>query len=358
VSEPRRTGKASSRPAARRSRASGELERVERFLREIRPDAAEPRVGYVAEIVSTALRLLGESMPLADVRLVNTSIRELRYAFSVFARHRHVRKVTTFGSARTSPEHPAYLQARDFARRIADEGYYVITGAGGGIMRACQEGAGRERSFGLNIRLPFEQKPNEIIAGDPKLVTFKYFFTRKLLFVKEADALVLFPGGFGTLDEAFEGLTLIQTGKAEPMPIVMLDEPGGQYWKHWLAYVRDHLLRNKLVSEEDFSLFKVTDSVEEAVAEITGYYRAYHSSRYVGHRLVIRLTRHPDAALLARIEREFSDLVDSGGFEVRGPLPEEDDDETRDLPRLIFHFNRMNCGRLRQLIDVLNAAAG
>ncbi|MGH7819344.1 MAG: LOG family protein, partial [Candidatus Binatia bacterium] len=292
--------------------------------------------------------------PLADVRLLNSALRELRYAFRLFARYRHVRKVTTFGSARTPDGAPAYDQAREFSRRICDEGFMVITGAGGGIMRACQEGAGRERSFGVNIRLPFEQRPNEIIADDPKLITFKYFFTRKLLFVKEADAVVLFPGGFGTHDEAYECLTLVQTGKAAPMPIVFLDAPGGDYWTTWLRYVENHLLAGGLVSEEELALFRVTDDAAEAVAEIRNFYRVYHSSRYVGPKLVIRLNRRPSDAVIEHLDREFSDLLVSGRFEVGGPLPEEQADETAALPRLVLHFNRLNAGRLRQMIDFVN----
>jgi hypothetical protein len=303
----------------------------------------------------TAIRLLEDGTPLADVRLLNAAMRELRYAFRLFARYRDTRKVTTFGSARTAQSAPAYVQAREFARRICDEGFMVITGAGGGIMRACQEGAGRERSFGVNIRLPFEQRPNEIIADDPKLVTFKYFFTRKLLFVKEADAVVLFPGGFGTHDEAYECLTLVQTGKAEPMPIVFVDAPGGDYWTTWQRYVESHLLAGGLVSEEDLALFRVTDDVEEAVAEIRNFYRVYHSSRSVGQKLVIRLNRRPSDAVIERLDREFADLLVSGRFEVGDALPEEQADETSALPRLVLHFNRLNVGRLRQMIDFLNA---
>ena len=238
------------------------LDRVEAFLREVRPDAPEPTAQYVRELMVTAIRLLDDKTPLADVRLLNAAMRELRYAFRVFAEYRHVRKVTTFGSARTALDAPEYLQAKKFAARIADEGYMVITGAGGGIMRACQEGAGRGRTFGVNIRLPFEQKANEFIADDPKLVSFKYFFTRKLLFIKEADAVVLFPGGFGTLDEGYEALTLVQTGKAEPVPIVFLDSPGGDYWTMWRDSILTRLFKNGLISAEDFSLFKITYDVE------------------------------------------------------------------------------------------------
>jgi len=222
-------------------------------------------------------------------------------------------------------------------------------------MRACQAGAGRERSFGVNIRLPFEQKPNEFIADDPKVVTFKYFFTRKLLFVKEADAVALFPGGFGTLDETYECLTLVQTGKAGPMPIIFVDAPGGHYWRSWLDYVETHLLRNNLISEEDLSLFRVTDDVAEAAEEIRRFYRIYHSSRYVGENLVIRLTRAPSAELLERVQSDFADLPLNGRFQLGRALAEEDRDDTAPLPRLIFQFNRVNFGRLRQLIDFLNA---
>jgi uncharacterized protein (TIGR00730 family) len=342
--------------AARRPRQSATLERVERFLREIRPDAPEPAAQYVRELMVTAIRLLEDRTPIADVRLLNAAVRELRYAFRVFARFRGIRKVTIFGSARTAETDPAYRQAEEFARRIADEGYMLITGAGGGIMRACQAGAGRERSLGVNIRLPFEQKPNEFIADDPKLMTFKYFFTRKLLFVKEADAVVLFPGGFGTLDETYECLTLLQTGKAGPMPIVFVDAPGGTYWNAWLDYVKDQLLRQDLISEQDLSLYRVTDDVTVAVDEIRRFYSVYHSSRYVGERLVIRLTRAPGNELLERLHTDFADLAASGRFQLTHALAEEDRDDTLQLPRLVFHFNRVNYGRLRQMIDFLNAS--
>jgi uncharacterized protein (TIGR00730 family) len=342
--------------AARRRRQSAALERVEAFLREIRPDAPEPAAQYVRELMVTAIRLLEDRTPIADIRLLNAAVRELRYAFRIFARFRGTRKVTTFGSARTAETDPVYRQAEEFARRIAGAGYMVITGAGGGIMRACQAGAGRERSFGVNIRLPFEQKPNEFIADDPKLMTFKYFFTRKLLFVKEADAVVLFPGGFGTLDETYECLTLVQTGKAAPMPIVFVDAPGGTYWNAWRDYVKDRLLHQNLISEEDLSLYRVTDDVDVAVDEVRRFYSVYHSSRYVGERLVIRLTRPLGDDVLERLHTDFADLATSGRFQLTHSLAEEDRDETVELPRLVFHFNRTNFGRLRQMIDFLNTS--
>ena len=198
---------------------------------------------YLREILTTVLRLARDQASVGDLKIITTALKEMRYAFKVFAPYRHIRKVSTFGSARTKEDAPEYRQAKEFAERICREGFMLLTGAGGGIMRACQEGSGRERSFGVNIRLPFEQSPNEFIERDPKLVSFKYFFTRKLMFIKEADAIVLFPGGFGTHDEGFESLTLVQTGKSRPMPIVFLDAPRGTYWKTWKRYVEDHLLR-------------------------------------------------------------------------------------------------------------------
>ena len=331
------------------------LTRLEQFLREVRPDAAEPAAQYVRELMVSAIRLLEDGTPIADIRLLNAAVRELRYAFRVLAPDRGVRKVTTFGSARTAETDPTYKQAEEFARRVADAGFFVTTGAGGGIMRACQSGAGRARSFGLNIRLPFEQKANDVIAGDAKLVTFRYFFTRKLLFLKEASAVALFPGGFGTLDEAFECLTLVQTGKTGPMPIVCIDAPGGRYWTAWNDYVRNHLLHNGLISEEDLALYRVTDDAAQAVEEIRDFYRVYHSSRYVGDKLVMRLTRSPGQPALERIAHDFADIAAGGRFQlVPRALPEEDADETAALPRLVFQFNRVNCGRLRQLIDVVN----
>ena len=320
-------------------RADGSLAREERLVR---------------EMIETCLKLLRDGTRLGDVKLLNAALRELRYAFKVFTPYRLVRKVSVFGSARLAQDTAPCRTAHEFARRIAAEGYMIITGAGSGIMRACQEGAGRERSFGVNIRLPFEQSPNEFISEDPKLLTFRYFFTRKLMFIKEADAAVLFPGGFGTHDEAYECLTLVQTGKTKPMPIVFLDAPRGTYWKTWKRYVEDHLLRPRLISEEDMALFRVTTSVDEAVDEITRFYRVYHSARTVGRRLVIRLTRPVPKALVEALSREFADILLSGGIVQSPALEEEDEPELSALPRLVLTFNRTDFGRLRQLIDRIN----
>jgi uncharacterized protein (TIGR00730 family) len=313
------------------------------------------REALAREMVATALKMLRDEANVGDFKLLNAAVRELRYAFNVFQRYRDVRKVSIFGSARTPATDPAYGAAQEFARHITEQGFMVITGAGGGIMRAAQEGAGRERSFGVNIRLPFEQEPNEFIAKDPKLVTFRYFFTRKVMFVKEADAVVLFPGGFGTMDEAYESLTLVQTGKSKPMPIVFLDAPGGTYWKTWERYVHDHLLRRRLVSPHDLALFRVTTSIAEAVNEVTSFYRVYHSSRYVGDRFVIRLRRPVSPEQLERWTADFVDLLRGGGIEQRGPLEEEQEPELDELPRLVLRYDAGRPGRLRQLIDRINA---
>ncbi len=312
----------------------------------------------VQQFKETADKLIRDHANRGDVKLLTTAFKELRYSFKVFAAYRNRRKVTVFGSARLGPEHPACVQAVDFSRRMAEAGYMVITGAANGIMEAGHVGAGRENSIGVNILLPFEQSANAVIAGDVKLMHLKYFFTRKLLFVKEADAVALFPGGFGTQDEGFEVLTLVQTGKSHLFPIVMVDEPGGDYWRLWLRYIEEALLARGLISPEDLSLFKVTDSAEEAAAEILGFYRVYHSMRYVRGELILRLQHALSEALLGRVRREFADIVVAGTFEQSGALPEEAAETSlAALPRLRFRFDRRNMGRLRQLVNLINREA-
>lgn len=342
-------------PASARPLRAQEI--VAQVLAAAGPLGSRQQERCLREILTTVVRLIRDDAATGDLKIINAALKELRYAFRVFAPYRHVRKVSAFGSARTKATAPAYRQAKEFAERICREGFMVLTGAGGGIMRACQEGSGRERSFGVNIRLPWEQGANEFIARDPKLVTFKYFFTRKLMFIKEADAIVLFPGGFGTHDEGFESLTLVQTGKSRPLPIVFLDAPRARYWKTWKRYVDDHLLRPGLISGDDMQLFKVTDDIDEAVAEIRGFYRVYHSSRYVGDRFVIRLNAALPLALVERLNAEFRDVLQEGAFEVAEALPaEQGEPEIAHLPRLVFRFNRMRFGRLREMIDVINRA--
>ncbi len=319
---------------------------------ERRPVSTEQLVQQIKE---TADKFLRDNASRGDVKLVSTAIKELRYALKVFAPYRNTRKLTIFGSARTARDHPAYRHAVEFARRMAAEGYMVVTGAASGIMEAGHVGAGVEKSLGVNILLPFEQAANTVIAGDGKLVHLKYFFTRKLMFIKEADAVALLPGGFGTLDEGFEVLTLVQTGKSHLFPIVLIDEPGGDYWRLWLEFVEKVLLSRGLISPPDLSLFKITDSVEEAVQEITGFYRVYHSMRYVGDHLVLRLQQAPAEEDLDWIRREFSDILAGGTFELTPALPAEaNDTHVAQMPRLRFRFDRKSLGRLRMLIDHLN----
>jgi uncharacterized protein (TIGR00730 family) len=309
----------------------------------------------IQQIQETAARLAADRPSRGDLKLISRAVRELRYAFKVFSPYRKQRKVAMFGSARTPPEHPAYRQAVEFARQMADRGWLVITGAASGIMEAGHLGAGRECAMGLNILLPCEQQPNPVIAGDPKLVYMKYFFTRKLMFVKESNAICLLPGGFGTLDEGFEVLTLLQTGKRDIIPVVLLDQPGGDYWTNFHRFIDSELLERGMIDPDDRCLYRLVHRADDAVAEILGFYRAYHSMRYVRDKLVIRLNQPLSASLLAELNAEFRDLLREGEFQLTGPLPEEKSEpELAGLPRLTFCFNRRNYGRLRQLIDRLN----
>jgi uncharacterized protein (TIGR00730 family) len=309
----------------------------------------------IAQIKETADKLIRDRANRGDVKLLSTALRELRYSFKIFSAYRGRRKATVFGSARLPLDHPACVAAVEFGRRLAQAGFMIITGAANGIMEAGHIGAGREASIGVNILLPFEQEANSIIAGDTKLMHLKYFFTRKLLFVKESDAVALFPGGFGTQDEGFEVLTLVQTGKSHLFPIVMVDEPGGDYWTRWLRYIEDVLLARQLISPTDLALFKVTDSVDVAVKEVLDFYRVYHSMRYVRGELVLRLQRAIADATLKEIRAEFKDILSTGTFEQTQALPAEaTDPHLAHLPRLVFRYNRRSMGRLRMLIDAIN----
>lgn len=322
-----------------------------------RPEPNEEQQHYLTDILATVHQLGAATTSVGDLKIVAGVLREMAAAFRVFSQYHGVPKVSTFGSARTEPGDQIFQLAERFAQQIADAGFMVITGAGPGIMEACQRGAGRERSFGVNIRLPFEQSANAVIEGDPKLLTFRYFFTRKLFFLKEAHAVVLFPGGFGTHDEGFETLTLLQTGKTRPMPLVLLDEPQGTYWKTWQRYVEEHILRRGMIGRDDLALYKVTDDVATAVREITGFYRVYHSSRFVRHHFVMRLHRLLPPELVQRLAEEFRDIVTDGVIEQRAAFfAERNEPEIFHLPRLVFRFDRMHYGRLRQLIDRVNEA--
>ncbi|MCZ6787670.1 MAG: LOG family protein [Planctomycetota bacterium] len=308
---------------------------------------------FVHEILVTAIRLVRDGMPRGDAKFLNSALKELRHSFRVFKPFSHVRKVACFGSARTPTDHPEWKLAYEFANRITEAGWMVITGAGDGIMGAAQGGAGRDKSFGVNIRLPFEQAANKVIAGDKKLINFRYFFTRKVIFLKESHAIALFPGGFGTHDEGFEALTLVQTGKAQLLPIVFIDPKGGNYWRDLDDYVRKHLLARGMISPEDIHLYLVTDDLDEALHEILNFYSNYHSSRFVDDLLVLRVQHAPTEAQLESLNDEFSDIVNNGGIEVRDAFPEED--EALEYPRVVFEYDRKSTGRLRQLVNTLNS---
>jgi uncharacterized protein (TIGR00730 family) len=319
---------------------------------------ADKNPELIEEMIVTALKIARDEMGVADLKLINRSLKELRYAAKVFAPYSEKRKVAIFGSARTPADAAQFQMAEEFGRQIVAHNFMVITGGGDGIMGAAQRGAGRENSFGLNIRLPFEQKANPIIEGDGKLINFNYFFTRKLNFVKETHALALFPGGFGTMDEGFEVLTLMQTGKARIIPMVLLDMPKGRYWETWMKFVRDDMFKLGYLSPEDFSLFKLCHSVSEAVTEIVRFYKNYHSLRWVGHELVLRIYQPLSGKVLVDINKKFADIVREGKIVQGNALPQEQNEpEIAHLPRLILTPHRRDFGRFRELIDAINAAA-
>jgi uncharacterized protein (TIGR00730 family) len=319
---------------------------------------ADKNPELIEEMIVTALKIARDEMGVADLKLINRSLKELRYAAKVFAPYSDRRKVAVFGSARTSPDSGDFQMAEEFGRQIVAHNFMVITGGGDGIMGAAQRGAGRENSFGLNIRLPFEQKANPIIEGDGKLINFNYFFTRKLNFVKETHALALFPGGFGTMDEGFEVLTLMQTGKARIIPMVLIDIPKGKYWETWMKFVRDDMFKLGYLSAEDFSLFKLCHTVADAVDEIVHFYKNYHSVRWVGRQLVLRISQPLADKSLVDINKQFRDLVREGQITQGSALHQEQNEpEIAHLPRLILTPHRRDFGRFRQLIDVINAAS-
>ena len=310
----------------------------------------------VREMILAALKAGQENNNKAGLKLMNATLKEMRFTSKVFGPYRNRKKVTVFGSARTKSHELAYRMARLFGQKLSESGYMVITGGGPGIMYAVNEGAGPEHSFGVNIRLPFEQKSNPILQGNPRNINYKYFFNRKVAFLKESDAVALFPGGFGTLDEAMETLTLVQTGKRNPLPLVLVDEPGGTYWSHWIEFLKDELLARGNISETDFNLFDLVYSAEDAVSKIERFYFRYHSLRYVEGQLVLRLNAALDQQRIETLKADFSDmLTPDGDLRLSGPLPTEmDEPEVAHLPRLIVDFNRHDFGRLKALIDEIN----
>jgi uncharacterized protein (TIGR00730 family) len=308
-------------------------------------------------MVDSLADLAREGTSVGDLKIANAALGEMAEAFRVFRPYRHIRKMTMFGSARTRPDDPVYILARNLAAHLAAADWMVVTGAGPGIMAAGLEGAGRDHAFGVNIRLPNEGDANPFIAQDPKLVEMRYFFTRKLMLIKESHAYAILPGGFGTQDESFELLTLLQTGKAEPAPVVMVETPGGTYWKGWQRFVEEDAIAAGWVSPDDRALYRVVNTVDEASEEVLGFYRNYHSCRWVGDLLVLRVQTAPSRAELADLNKRFGDIVVRGSIRAAGPFPPERNDHP-ELPRLALRFDRFHFSRLRLLIDAINQCTG
>ena len=315
-----------------------------------------PRPEIVREMIIASLKAGQEDDGAVDLKLMNNSLKEMRFTAKAFGPYRHIRKVAVFGSARTRPEETTYKMAISLGQKLAASGYMAITGGGPGIMQAVHEGAGSEYSFGVNIRLPFEQKANPVIDGDPKSITYKYFFNRKVAFLKESDAIVVFPGGFGTLDEGMEALTLVQTGKRNPVPILLVDKPGGKYWAKWAEFVEEMLSLQGYISKSDLALFEKIDSTDDVVERIKRFYSRYHSLRYIGDFLVIRLRSGISQHKVEDLRSRFSEILrPQGEIYLSGPLPEEiDEPEIRDLPRLVLGFDRKHFGGLKALLDSIN----
>ena len=336
--------------------SSSNSETLDQQLNELLANlSSHPHQKLIQRALEALLRIAASDTERLNWKILTGSLEDLEQGSKRFYPYRHTRKIAIFGSARTLPEQGEYKMAVDFACCMTQSGFMVITGAGGGIMQAGNEGAGRDNFFGLNIKLPFEQGANYAIDGDDKLIDFKYFFTRKLFFLKESDAIALFPGGFGTQDEAFETLTLCQTGKYGPVPLVLVDQPGGDYWHSWNEYVCKQLQGKGLISPEDPSLYTITDRLDVACQTIKDFYRVYHSSRYVGKLFVMRLKLELPEVAVEQLNQEFSDILSQGEIKQTSALPEEQQDlDTIDLPRLIFYFNQKSLGRLYQLIYKIN----
>jgi uncharacterized protein (TIGR00730 family) len=322
-------------------------------------EMSRSQVALLRSMLSSIWSMTREGTAPGDLKIADAALAEMTEAFRVFRPYRHVRKLTMFGSARTRPADPVYLLARDLAAHLAEAGWMVVTGAGPGIMAAGIEGAGAHRSFGVNIRLPFEQGANPFIAQDPKLVEMRYFFTRKLMLIKESHGYAVLPGGFGTLDECYELLTLLQTGKAEPAPVVLVETVGGSYWSRWREFVDELSSGPGYISADDLSLYRIVTTVEDAAKEVLDFYRNYHSCRFVGDVLVLRLQTAPSQAELTELNKEFSDIVASGSIRLASPFgPERSDNDQLELARVALRFDRIHYGRLRQLIDELNRCSG
>lgn len=349
-----RTITADSTPRPRPISTTGDPAIDSRIRQLVADMGGEKPSDLIEELITTALKMSRDQTTVADLKMINRALKEMRWASRVFAPYRLERKVSVFGSARTKEDALEYQSAEEFGRKMRERGWMVITGGGDGIMGAAHKGAGRERSFGLNIKLPFEQSANDTIEGDKKLVNFNYFFTRKLNFVKESHAIALFPGGFGTMDEGFEALTLMQTGKARIFPLVLVDAPGGQYWNHVMSFLENHLLRLGLISRDDFNFIKLC-TVDEAVEHVLRFYSNFHSYRWLGSRIIMRIQRPLSAARLQSMNAEFADVLMVGGFENARALPEErGEPELAELPRLVFQPHKRNFARFRKVIDAIN----
>ncbi len=334
-------------------------ERTIRIIHDlIREAGCEPdsfRGLLLTQQIETTLKMIADELDTGQLKLITNALKEMRYAYTVFNQYRGIRKIAIYGSARTPEDHPDYLAAKSFSRAIAGEGWMAITGAGDGIMKAGHEGPQRKGSFGLSIRLPFETTANEVIEGDPKLINFRYFFTRKLMFMSHADAVAVFPGGFGTQDELFETLTLVQTGKTNVIPIVLLEGEDGVYWEHWARNIRKNFVENGWIGEGDPDLYTIAHSTEGALQHVLKFYAVYHSSRYVGDQLVMRLHRSLTENQLEQLNDEFSSLVKEGCIKSCPALEGETDH--LDLPRIRFTHHRRNYSMLRRLIDRINEFA-
>lgn len=329
---------------------------IDGLIHELTRKSSSPETTYLLrEIITTAVKLGKESGDTGDLKLVNNALKELRYSFKIFSPYREVKKVIIFGSARSKKLSAEYRMAEEFTKRLTQKGYMIVTGGGPGVMEAGNKGAKPGMEFALNIRLPFEQKANPYIYEKDKIINFKYFFVRKLIFVKETDATALFPGGFGTQDEGFEMLTLIQTGKSRPRPIALMEPKGSKYWAEWMHFVNKQLVKKGYIKKEDLSLFRIVKTVDEAINYIEEFYSVYHSIRYVSGQTIIRLNRCISDKALKQINKEFKDILASGEIQFSSPAEKEvENKEYIDLPRLIMHFNMRSYGRLCEMIHVIN----
>jgi uncharacterized protein (TIGR00730 family) len=307
----------------------------------------------VTQLIQTSLKLYAEKHDLGQLKLMNRTLKEMRHAYRVFNQYTGIKRVSIFGSARTPEDHPDYIEAKAFSSLMASQGWMCITGGANGIMKAAMEGSEREHSFGLSIRLPFESPANEVIAGDSKSIIFRYFFTRKLMFMSHSDAVAVFPGGYGTMDETFEVLTLLQTGKSNMIPVVLLEGKNANYWEHWERYAKEELLRHGWISLEDLHFYYKAPTIEDAMAYIQKFYKRYHSQRYVKNTLVLRLKEALTENQVNQLNEQFSSLLESGKMSMSPPFPEETDH--LNLPRLVFVHNRRHYGLLRALINEINA---